>query len=74
MGEMYLCDCLIFLDDIVIFSANVDDHTRRLDAVFERLASYNLTIKPSKCEFDKEKITYLGHVVSHKGIRRTRKD
>jgi len=46
MGEMNMRDCLIYLDDIVIFSANYDDHIKRLDAVFEPLAFYNLTIKP----------------------------
>ena len=34
MGEINLCHCLIYPDDIVIFSANVDDHIRRLDALF----------------------------------------
>ena len=62
-------DCLIYLGDIVIFSANIDDHIIQLVAVFERLASYNFTIKPSKCEFFKNKITYPGHVVSHEGIQ-----
>ena len=60
MGEMNLRDCLINYDDIVIFSANVDDHIRRLVLGFERLASYNLTTKPSKYEFFKVKITYPG--------------
>jgi hypothetical protein len=33
------------------------------------LADNNLKIKPSKCEFFKEKITYLGHVISKEGIQ-----
>lgn len=69
MGDLNLRDCLIYLDDIIIFSHDVDSHLERLDAVFQRLADYNLKIKPSKCEFFKTKTTYLGHVVSADGIQ-----
>ena len=37
-----------------------------MHGVFQKLASAGLTLKPSKCEFFKKKITYLGHVVSEK--------
>lgn len=67
MGDLNLKDCLIYLDDIIIFSKDIDSHIERLDKVFERIASYNLKIKPSKCEFFKTKTTYLGHVVSDEG-------
>jgi len=69
MGELNLKDCLIYLDDIIIYSADIDSHLERLDAVFKRLAEFNLTIKPSKCEFFKTETTYLGHVVSSEGIK-----
>jgi transposase InsO family protein len=68
MGDLNLKDCLIYLDDIIIFSKNVQEHMQRLDSVFERLASFNLKIKPSKCEFFKTSVTYLGHLVSSEGI------
>lgn len=68
MGELNLRDCLIYLDDIIIFSDDIDGHLERLDAVFGRLAEYNLKLKPPKCEFFKTKTTYLGHVVSADGI------
>jgi hypothetical protein len=69
MGHMNLRDCLIYLDDIIIFSKDVETHIKRLDAVFGKLAEYNLTIKPSKCEFFKTQTTYLGHVISKDGIQ-----
>ena len=51
MGELHLKECLIFLDDILIFSQTFDEHLKRLEGVFERLSRNNLKLKPSKCEF-----------------------
>ena len=68
MGEMNLRDCLIYLDDVIIFSTTFEEHLERLEAVFERLKDHNLKLKASKCEFMKSCVTYLGHVVSENGI------
>ena len=68
MGDLNLRDCLIYLDDIIIFSSTVEEHLERLEAVFSRLAQHNLKLKASKCEFLRSKCTYLGHVVSKQGI------
>ena len=51
MSELNLRDCLIYLDDIIIFSSTVEEHLERLEAVFSRLAQHNLKLKASKCEF-----------------------
>ena len=71
MGELNLRDCLIYLDDVIIFSSTFEEHLERLDAVFSRLKQHNLKLKPSKCEFLKSEVTYLGHVVSEAGIRKS---
>lgn len=68
MGEMLLKEVLIFLDDILIFADTFEQHIERLESVFFRLAQHNLKLKPSKCELFKTSITYLGHVISEKGI------
>jgi len=68
MGEMNLRECLIFIDDILIFSKTFEEHLTRLEAVFGRLEQHNLKLKPSKCEFFNTSVVYLGHVVSHDGI------
>ena len=68
MGELNLKECLIFLDDIIIFSENFRDHIERLEAVFSRLKQHGLKLKPSKCEFFKTSVKYLGHVVSQSGV------
>ena len=68
LGDLHLSWCIIYLDDIIIFSKNPDDHITRLEGVFEKLAEAGLKLKPSKCEFFKARLKYLGHVVSLQGI------
>ena len=68
LGELHLSCCIIYLDDIIVFSDNPKVHLRRLKGVFAKLDKAGLKLKPSKCEFFKTKITYLGHIVSSKGI------
>ena len=60
--------CIVYLDDIIIFSDTKEEHLKRLEAVFQKLHAAGLKLKPSKCFFFREEIEYLGHVVSRKGI------
>ena len=46
MGELNPRECLIFLDDILIFSVTFEEHIRRLEAVFSRLHEHGLKLKP----------------------------
>ena len=68
LGESHLSWCIIYLDDIIVFSTTPAEHLKRLRGVFERLAKAGLKLKPSKCKFFKTKIAYLGHIISAKGI------
>ena len=68
LGDLHLSWCIIYLDDIIIFSKNPDDHITQLEGVFEKLAVAGLKLKPSMCEFFKARLRYLGHVVSPQGI------
>ena len=68
LGELHLNWCIIYLDDIIVFSDSPEDHLHRLRGVFDKLEKAGLKLKPKKCEFFKTKITYLGHIVSAKGI------
>lgn len=69
MGDLHLRECLIFLDDILVFSQSFDDHLKRLEGVFEKLEKHNLKLKPSKCEFFMSEVKYLGHIVSEEGVK-----
>ena len=61
--------CLIYLDDVIIFSSTFNDHLRRLASVFDRLRAAGLKLKASKCHFIQEQVTYLGHIISSEGIK-----
>ena len=69
LGNLHLQYCIIYLDDIIVFSKTPEEHLTRLQAVFEKLKKSELKLKPSKCEFFKHELTYLGHVVSKNGIQ-----
>ncbi len=69
MGNLNLQQCLIYLDDIILFSRPFDEQLERLGAVFECLHIHNLKLKASKCEFFQKEVSYLGHFVSEEGIK-----
>ncbi|PIK53661.1 Retrovirus-related Pol polyprotein from transposon [Apostichopus japonicus] len=60
--------CLVYMDDIIIFSNNFADHISHIRGVFQRLRCANLKLRLDKCQFAKAEIRYLGHVVSSQGI------
>ena len=60
---------LIYVDDILIFSQNFEEHLIHLDQIFQRLREANLKLKPSKCKFATKKVIYLGHVLSKDGVQ-----
>ena len=53
LGEMHLKWCIIYLDDIIVFSKTPEEHIERLRGMFEKLAAAGLRLKPSKCKFFK---------------------
>ena len=55
-------------DDIIVHGRGVEEHDKRLDRVFRRLKERGLTVNPDKCEFRIPRITFMGHVLSEKGI------
>ena len=69
MGDIHLKECLIYLDDIIIYSQTFEEHLHRLENVFKQLELHGLKLKGSKCEFFKHQVNYLGHVVSDQGIQ-----
>ena len=68
LGDLNLHWCIIYLDDIVIFSKDPVSHLTRLEAVFQKLEEAGLKLKPSKCELFWRQLAYLGHVISAKGV------
>ena len=68
LGELNYSTCLVYLDNVVIYSSTQEGHLKHLQAVLEWFQLHRLKLKPSKCEFHKEKIEYLGYSVSSKGV------
>jgi hypothetical protein len=59
---------VVFIDDILIYSKNEEEHARHLRIVLTRLREHQLYAKFSKCAFWLEEIQFLEHVLSTKGI------
>lgn len=60
---------VVYLDDIIITGSNDEEHLSTLEAVLKRLAEYGLHVKKEKCEFLKNEIEVLGHVLTSQGIQ-----
>ncbi|KAD6453180.1 hypothetical protein E3N88_07885 [Mikania micrantha] len=60
---------IVFIDDILIYSQNEEDHKQHLKLVLQLLAKEKLYAKFSKCEFWLKEVHFLGHVVNDRGIQ-----
>lgn len=60
--------CLVYIDDVVLFGNNLEDHNSKLEILFQRLIKYKLKINPEKCSFLRKEIIFLGHIVTKLGI------
>ncbi|GJP42894.1 hypothetical protein CLOM_g2424 [Closterium sp. NIES-68] len=60
---------IIYLDDILIYNRSRGQHLQDLDAFFTLLHKNHLITKGSKCEFLKQELEFLGHVVSTEGVK-----
>ena len=74
LGELNLTYCLIYLDDVIVFSQTEKGHLERMCVVFDRLREHGLKLKPSKCDVFKMEINYLAHHVSKKGVLPSKKN
>ena len=69
MASLQWTICLIYIDDIVVFSNNFEEHISRVEEVLSPISRAGLKLRPDKCEMLKGETTFLGHVVSGSGIR-----
>jgi len=61
--------CVAYLDDILIFSQNLEDRQKHIRTILKRVKETGLTLKASKCEFHTKEIEYLGYVIFPQGLR-----
>ena len=68
LGELNMTNCLIYLDDVIVFLKTDEEHLHCLWMVFEHLREHHLKLKLTKCEYFKSEIKYQAHHVSKEDI------
>ena len=61
-------ECLVYIDDVIVFGRTFSEVLMRLRKVLQRLRDFKLKLKPKKCDLFKKKVKFLGHVVSEEGV------
>uniref|UniRef100_A0A2S2NBD6 RNA-directed DNA polymerase n=1 Tax=Schizaphis graminum TaxID=13262 RepID=A0A2S2NBD6_SCHGA len=69
LGPLLNTCVTVYIDDILITSENEDAHYEDIRSVLQRLQEYNVTVNKEKCQFFREEVIFLGHVISTKGIK-----
>ena len=59
---------IIFIDDILVYSGSSEEHSEHLRIVLQTLRERQLYAKLSKCQFWLDRVAFLGHVISAKGV------
>ena len=60
----YKCKtCLVYIDDVIVFSKSIKDHIQHVDDVLTLLGNADISLKRNKCEIFHQSIKYLGHVI-----------
>ena len=61
--------CMVYIDDVIIYSASWADHVDHVFQVLQRIKDAGLTVGLKKCSFGRREVAFLGYIVSDKGIR-----
>jgi len=68
LGGLIWVNCLVYIDDILIFTDTFEKHLEVLDDVLGRLTRAGLKLRGSKCEIARTQVKYLGHILNSSGI------
>ena len=60
---------VLYLDDIIVYSKNDQDHLEHLKRVFQKWKKFSISLNPQKCNFSMQEGKLLGHIISKEGIR-----
>lgn len=61
--------CLVYMDNIIIFSTSLQEHLINIRLILETLREFNMKIQVHKCEFLQKEVAFLGHVVTPEGVK-----
>lgn len=59
----------VFMDDILVYGANLAQHDARLDKVLNRIESTGLKLNREKCSLRQSQLRFLGHLINRSGVR-----
>jgi hypothetical protein len=61
--------CVVYLDNILIYSRSEEEHIQHLEKIIERLCQSELYANPKKCSFFQDEIEFLGYLVNTDGVQ-----
>lgn len=61
----------VYVDDIMVFSATLEEHLEHLRVVMERLTAAGLKLNPAKCHFIRKEVEYLGYLITPYSLQPT---
>jgi len=69
LADLIYKNCLVYMDDIIVYSTSLEEHIMSLRKVFLKLREANLKLQLDKCEFLKKETEFLGHIITTDGIK-----
>jgi len=61
--------CVVYLDDVLIFSTSLEEHLQSIKKIFDTLRKWNLKVQFDKCNFLSRETEYLGHILTPEGVK-----
>jgi len=61
--------CIVYLDDVLIYSDNLEQHQKDVAAIIRAIRQQGMKLKPSKCEFHQRETEYLGFIINNEGVK-----
>ena len=74
LGELNLTYCLIYLDDVIVYSKTPEEHLQRMRVIFDCLWEHGLKLKPTKCDLFRMELIYLAHHMNKDGVKPSKKN
>ena len=71
LAPLITSNIIIYIDDILILSESFEEHMKLVGKVLSLLMDHGIKVKVSKCEWFKEEVVFLGHVINKEGIRKS---
>ncbi len=68
LGDLIGRTCMVYIDDIVIFSRSPEEHRQHVEEVLERINAAGMTLKLPKCSFGQSEVKLLGYTINGSGI------